>query len=149
MLSPDLAVFADKVSLLMPAIMREFARRQEDELYKGIISLQQFLVLDALSRKGPSTMSTLARFMGVTTAAMTGIIDRLVIRHYVARADDESDRRVVRIRLTGPGSELVKKIYTQRRHMISSIFSKMPKEDRATYLRILEQVQRILSSNKA
>jgi DNA-binding MarR family transcriptional regulator len=50
--------------------------------------------LDLLSR-GPVTAGDLARFTGLTTGAVTGIIDRLVEAGYAERISDPNDRRRV------------------------------------------------------
>lgn len=48
--------------------------------------------LDLLSR-GPATAGDLMRFTGLTSGAVTGIIDRLVDAGYAQRTPDASDRR--------------------------------------------------------
>src|SRR5580704_16132559 len=50
--------------------------------------------LDLLSR-GPVTAGELARFTGLTTGAVTGIIDRLEKAGYAERINDPNDRRRV------------------------------------------------------
>jgi predicted transcriptional regulator len=50
--------------------------------------------LDLLSR-GAVTAGELARFTGLTTGAVTGIIDRLVKAGYAERVSDPNDRRRV------------------------------------------------------
>jgi len=50
--------------------------------------------LDLLSR-GAATAGDLARFTGLTTGAVTGIIDRLVKAGYAERISDPGDRRKV------------------------------------------------------
>jgi DNA-binding MarR family transcriptional regulator len=50
--------------------------------------------LDLLSR-GPVTAGELARFTGLTTGAVTGMIDRLVEAGYAERISDPNDRRRV------------------------------------------------------
>jgi predicted transcriptional regulator len=50
--------------------------------------------LDLLSR-GAVTAGELARFTGLTTGAITGIIDRLVKAGYAERVSDPGDRRRV------------------------------------------------------
>jgi DNA-binding MarR family transcriptional regulator len=50
--------------------------------------------LDFLSR-GPVTAGELARFTGLTTGAVTGIIDRLMKAGYAERIHDPADRRRV------------------------------------------------------
>jgi DNA-binding MarR family transcriptional regulator len=140
----SLLEFADKLNEVMPVIIKEFSRRQVNELYKGKITLPQFLVLEFLHSSGESKMTGLANFMSVTTAAMTGIVERLVRDGYVVRVFDPEDRRIIKIKLTAKGSGLVKKILTQRRHMIIKIFGRISKTERKEYLGILMHIKDIL-----
>ncbi len=145
MMKGTLLAFADKMNEIMPVIMQGFARRQVNELYKGKITLPQFLILDFLSRQGESKMTDMARFMQVTTAAMTGIVDRLVRDSYCIRVYDPRDRRIVKIKLTAKGNALVKKINTQKQQMVIKIFGNISEGDRRDYLRILMQIKEILT----
>lgn len=137
--------FADKLNEIMPVIMKEFARRQVCELYKGKITLPQFLVMDFLHRNGQSQMTQIANFMGVTTAATTGIVARLVKCGFCARGAEPADRRIIKVRLTQKGNELVKKVNEERHKMVLKIFGRISDKDRSDYLRILEQIKTILT----
>jgi len=136
--------FVDTLNEIMPVIIKEFNRRQIDEVYKGKVTISQIVVMEFLKREGESKMTQLADFMRVSTAAMTGLIDRLVKYNYVTRVFDPQDRRVIKIKLTSKGEELIKKIDSQRRKMMMHIFSKISETDRKNYLRILLQIKKIL-----
>jgi len=145
MVGISLLEFADKLDEIMPVLVKEFSRRQAIELYKGKITVPQFLALGFLHSQGESKMSNLAKFMRVSTAAMTGIIDRLVRDGYALRQNDPGDRRIIKVKLTDKGNVLIKKIYQQRKEMIIKIFGKISETDRYEYLRILMQVKEILT----
>lgn len=145
----SLLEFADTINDILPVIMREFAKRQANELYKGKITLPQFLILEFLSRKGGSIMTNLAHFMNVSTAAMTGIVERLVKYGYVLRVFDPNDRRIIKVRMTVKGLTLVKKINNQRRKMVIRIFGRISEVDRRDYLRILMQIREILGTENS
>jgi len=140
----QLADFADKMNEIMPILLKEFARRQTKEVYKGKITLPQILILQFLSEEKSIKMTDIARFMKVSTAATTGIIDRLVKAGYLARIFEPSDRRIINIRITPKGDELIKKINQERRKFILNIFAKISEKDRKDYLRILLQIRDIL-----
>ena len=144
----SLSEFADKITEIMPVIMKEFARRQANELFKSKITLPQFLILNFLHNSGESKMKELAKFMKVTTAAMTGIVDRLVRDKYVARHYDPKDRRIIKINLTAKGNNLVNKASQERRDMIISVFGKISEEERRDYLRILTHIYEILTTEQ-
>lgn len=145
----SLSEFADRLNETIPLVMREFARRQLKELYKDKITLPQLLILEFLHKEGEPRMSYLAHFMNVTTAAMTGIVDRLVRDSYAARVYDTQDRRIIKIKLTNRGLELLKNINEQRRKMVVRIFGRLPEDDRGEYLRILTAIKDILSNEEA
>ena len=148
MLGLTIQEFADRLNEIIPVLMRSFARQQTNELFKGKITFPQFLILDSLHKQGEAKMSDLARFMKVSTAAMTGIADRLVRDGYAQRVYDPKDRRIIRIKATARGVELVKRIYAQRRRMIIKIFAKLPESDRREYLRILASIRDVLVKEK-
>jgi len=145
----SIADFAQKMDQIMPEIMKGFARRQNNDVFKGKITLPQLLILERLSRQGASKMTDLAKFMRVTTAASTGIVQRLVLLGYVQREYDSSDRRIIRIKLNAKGAEVLKKINQQRRQSVTKIFGQISEDDRGEYLRILMQVKDILDKEES
>ncbi len=54
--------------------------------------------LDLIVMRGPVTAGDLARATGLTTGAITGVIDRLERAGFAAREPDPADRRKVRVR---------------------------------------------------
>lgn len=144
-MSISLYEFADQLNKIMPTIIKEFARRHANELYKGKITLPQFFILNYLHENGESKMTDLAHFVKVTSAAMTGVIDRLVKYKYVLRVSDPEDRRIIKIKLTAKGEEFIKKINQQRRSMVINIFGKISVAERDEYLKILTRIRDILT----
>jgi len=136
-----LTEFADRVGELMPEISREFLRNQTVEFYKVKITLPQCVILDTLDKSGESNMSDLARNMNVTTAAMTGIADRLVRDGYVMRASDPDDRRVVKIKLTAKGNKVVRMLREHRREMTIKLLGVLSQSERECYLKILTRIK--------
>lgn len=144
----SLSEFADRLHDILPVVMREFFKRQADEISKGKITLPQFVTLDLLIRCGESRMKDLAGSMDVTTAAMTGIVDRLVRDGYAERVYDSRDRRIIKAKLTSKGGTVVKKIYHTRREMILDVFGRISQDDREDYLRVLTRIKEILTQKK-
>jgi DNA-binding MarR family transcriptional regulator len=147
---PDLTLsdFSERIEDVLPTVMKGFAKMQTNELFKGKITLPQFFVLSHLDKHGESKMNELAKFMDVTTAAATGIVDRLVRYGYIVRAYDPKDRRVINVRLTQKGSDLVKRIGRQRREVTSEVFGKISKEERENYLAIMLHIRDVLMEDR-
>ncbi len=141
--------FADKLNEIMPMIIKEFFKREPDEIFKGKITMPQFFILDFLSRYGESRMTDISRFMSVSTAAVTGIVDRLVKCGYAVRIFDPDDRRIIKIKPTFKAAELVKKISLQKRQMVINTFGKITQRERESYLKILMRIRDVLTKEKA
>ncbi|MFA4991981.1 MAG: MarR family transcriptional regulator [Candidatus Omnitrophota bacterium] len=140
-MSISISEFADRLEETMAAMAKSFSRHGTNELFKGKITLPQFLAMDYLHRNGESRMTDLARSMSVSTAGMTGIVDRLVRCGYIARGLEPKDRRVIKTKLTQRGEAIVGRIKEQRRKMIVHVFGKISEKDRDTYLRIITKVR--------
>jgi len=71
-------------------------------------------LLDVLDRLGPSTAGALAAHTGLTTGAITGVVDRLVKAGYAQRDPNPRDRRsVIVTRIANPASErLAAEVFT-------------------------------------
>jgi DNA-binding MarR family transcriptional regulator len=64
------------------------------------ISPTDLRCLNAIQNKGELTAGELARELGVTTGAVTGVLDRLESAGYAERVHDPADRRRVRSTVT-------------------------------------------------
>lgn len=67
--------------------------------------------LDVIHLNGLATAGELARASGLTTGAITGVIDRLERAGYVRRERDPADRRRVLVRPTSAARERVTPLY--------------------------------------
>jgi DNA-binding MarR family transcriptional regulator len=89
---------------------REFLLNLSKDLSRGNISFSQFYLLSYLSTSHEMTMTDIARKMGHSTAAATGLVDRMEKLGYVERAHAADDRRKVLVQITPKGIELVAKL---------------------------------------
>ncbi|MCP1310084.1 MarR family transcriptional regulator [Paenibacillus tyrfis] len=67
--------------------------------------------LDFLNSAGPVTAGRLAELTGLTTGAVTNVIDRLEQAGYVIRDKDPNDRRRVVVKPTGRESETIPPLF--------------------------------------
>jgi DNA-binding MarR family transcriptional regulator len=136
----SLSEFSDKVAELMPVITREFVKQQTHEFLKTKISMPQFIVMEIVIHRGESKMTDLAKALDVTTAAMTGIVDRLVRDGCLVRGQDPDDRRIVKVKLTQKGAKVVKNMVEARKKITIKLFENISQEEREQYLNILTRV---------
>jgi DNA-binding MarR family transcriptional regulator len=71
------------------------------------VSMAQVNILYTLHRSGEMPMSRLAELLNVSLSNATGLIDRLEERGYLERTRVPEDRRVVIVRLTAGGVQLI------------------------------------------
>ncbi len=136
--------FADKLNEILPELSRQIVSQSADELFKGKITLPQFFLMSLLRKEGELRMTDIARLLHVTTAAATGVVERLVKSGYLLRVYDPDDRRIIKVKLSPRGLNTVLKVLQERRKMIIDIFSRISPEDRQKYLEILMRVQQIM-----
>ena len=145
----DIERFGQRMITLLPQMIRGFARRESNYLSRGKITLPQLWVLEHLSRTKDCPMNALARFLGISRPAATGLADRLIAQGLVRRGEDPRDRRVVRVELTAKGRAILANIWEQKRRMLVDVFGRIPPADRAQYLATLERVVGILTEQPA
>ena len=140
--------FSDRVIEAMQVVSREFLKQQTEEFYNIKITMPQFVVLELIHRVGESKMTDLARLLNVTTAAMTGVVDRLVRDNYAERINDPEDRRIIRIKLKTKGSKVVKEATRHRKHAMMKIFGLVSPAEREEYLKILMHIKNHLKEEE-
>jgi len=145
----DIDRFGQRMIALLPQMLRGFARRESNYLSRGKITIPQLGAMEYLSTRRESPMNELARHLGVTRPAATGLADRLIAQGLVSRQGDRSDRRVVRVNLTPKGRRVLENIWSQKRRMLQQVFGRISPADRAQYLATLERVVGILSEERA
>lgn len=100
----------DRLADFIMFTQRSFLLDLSRELNEGNVSYAQFFLLSYLQSEDFLTMSEIARKMGHSTAAATGLVDRLEKLGYVQRLHSDEDRRKVIVRITPQGGRLVEKI---------------------------------------
>ena len=89
------------------------------------INRTDMLCLDVLDRTGQMTAGGLARETGLTTGAVTAMLDRVEKAGYVRRLPDPSDRRRVLVELTDKARQATREVY-------GSLADAVPEFDRYT-----------------
>ena len=74
-------------------------------------------------------MSDIAKKMGHSTAAATGLVDRLEKLNYVERMHAAEDRRKIMVRITQKGTELVARMRGEIASNLSDLMSEMDEEE--------------------
>jgi DNA-binding MarR family transcriptional regulator len=109
------------------------ARRQyELDVWMSLpLTIAQLKSLFFISNQGSTNSGKLAVALGVTPTNTTGIVDRLVKQGLVSRTGNTQDRRVLLLRATDKGEELVANLRQRRRGHMSEVLARMSVDELA------------------
>lgn len=131
---------AERLADIFTVLQRCFILNLSKELSRGNVSFPQYCLLGFLRETKELTMSEIAQRMGHSTAAATGLIDRLENLGHVRRMHAQDDRRKVMVQITTTGASLVAEV---REDMISNLLKMMEvlnAEEQRTWLQIYEKI---------
>jgi DNA-binding MarR family transcriptional regulator len=97
--------------------MRDFKRFMDET----DLSFSQISVLMRLKHGGKSGVSEIGGQMGVTNAAASQAVDRLVHLGLIERTEDPDDRRAKRLALTQAGQAVIEKAIEARSQWIEGL----------------------------
>lgn len=118
---------------------RQFMQLLAEERFD--LTVPQFYTLLHLSfHEGEPKMSDLARRTHQSAASLTGVIDRLIDKHLVARARPEGDRRQVTVQVTERGTALLHEVKHARTERIRLALGDIDPTEVTTLLRLLETI---------
>ena len=107
------------------ASMAELKCIGSERLVRQGISMTQLHVMHLLDHHGEMPMSRLAEMLDVSLSNGTGLIDRVEERGFVERIRVESDRRMVMVRLTPAGRQMLDEIETIREQVLRRVLDKL------------------------
>jgi DNA-binding MarR family transcriptional regulator len=100
----------------------------------------QLKLLHLVERTERSTVSDVADFLGISRAAASKAVDRLVRRDLLARTESPDDRRVTLLSLTAAGRELLAVCTRAREDALGMIFEGCSVEDLSRVTRVLDRL---------
>jgi len=131
---------AEQLSHIVLEMQRCFVLHLCKELAPGNVSFPQFFLLAYLDQKEVLTMSAIARKMGHTTAAASGLVARLENLDYVMRSSAREDRRKVMVCITPKGSALVRRIREEMVGNLMKILEHLTPDQQKAWLHIYSKI---------
>lgn len=120
---------ADEVQHLADFVLfsqRNCILKLSPELTQDKISYPQFFLLTYLAEEESLSMSSIARMMGHSTAAATGMVDKLQELGHLKRFTAAADRRKIMVRITEQGKQLIERM---RGNIARDLANLMARED--------------------
>ena len=125
-------IFTNAVNDLMEEQLREIA---EDQL-----TFSQLKLLKMVSLTDNYTVSDVAAFLGVSNAASSRAVDRLVKRELVDRSEAETDRRAVKLSLTEKGRRLLESYDAASNRVLERLFGEVSPDQLRRTAKLLDQL---------
>jgi DNA-binding MarR family transcriptional regulator len=107
---------------------------------KGEITPEQYWLLKRLARRGPMNISELAQGLGITNSSATTAAQRLEKSGLVVRERQQSDERIVLVRLTDTGREVLQRWAQRQRQALAELLAPLSPEERASLLHLLQKL---------
>jgi DNA-binding MarR family transcriptional regulator len=102
------------------------------------MSMSQFVTLINLHRKGIAGVTDVGDDLGVSSAAASQMIERLVQLGLLERSEDPHDRRAKRVILTPRGTELLEKGMQARARWLDDLARALTPEQQETIIAALD-----------
>jgi DNA-binding MarR family transcriptional regulator len=104
------------------------------------LSFSQLKLLQLLAIAKIQTVGELAAFLGVSNAAASKTVERLVKKRWVARATPADDRRTANVTLTTRARRVLAIYEEKRREELRKVFEKAPTQELRRLAKLLDQV---------
>lgn len=101
------------------------------------LSMAQINALFRIYYRGACDVSSLSEEMGVTSAAASQLLERLVQQGLVERTEDPQDRRTKRITLTITGQEIVQESIRARQNWVAALEDLLTPDEKAQIITAL------------
>ena len=130
----------DAVPLAMRTIRAQLRKHSGSAL-----SVPQFRTLLFINRHRGTSISEVADHIGLTLPSMSTLVDGLVARNFVLRRVHEDDRRRMTLTLSERGDAALLSARTGAQAYLTERLKPLPEAQRATILRAMRILKRVLS----
>ncbi|HEX3893392.1 MAG TPA: MarR family transcriptional regulator [Terracidiphilus sp.] len=117
-------------------VSHAFARK----LDKHAVTVAEWVVLRALFNDAETVPSALAEHIGMTRGGVSKLVDRLVVKQLVTRAERNDDRRYQAIALTAAGRKLVPQLAALADENDQKFFDPLAARERALLLAAMKKL---------
>ena len=144
----DTADTAALAARLRIAVARLHRRARQESLSGGDdLTATKLAALASVEKYGPITLGDLAALEQVQPPSMTRIVTRLEEQGFVVRETDAGDKRVVRVRVTPAGAEILEVMRTRRTAFLAQRVDRFTDGERATLADAIPLLERILEDD--
>jgi DNA-binding MarR family transcriptional regulator len=127
-------VLRDFTEVFMHRSMRDFKRFMDES---GLSASQLNTLMRLYYHGGATDVSHIGTSMGITNAASSQLVDRLVTQGLLVRTEDLYDRRVKQVALSTKGRELIEQGIEARLKWMEELTTALTAEEQAAIIQAL------------
>lgn len=131
------------------AVEEMVEKRLLEEVADRHMTLSQFKLLKMVSQTDARTISDVALFLGISNAAASKAVDRLVRGKLLRRTEGQPDRREIRLSLTEPSRRLLAAYEEKKERKLAHVFRGFPKDELKRTARLLDRISAELVDHHA
>jgi DNA-binding MarR family transcriptional regulator len=132
--SPVFTIFLAWIELFMHRSMRGFLHYARE---RGL-SMSQIATLFQLSHRGSLAVSDIGESLGVSNAAASQLLDRLVQQELITRAENPQDRREKQLILTEKGHNILLESTRTRQAWLECLVNTLTPEEQVKVTEVME-----------
>ena len=141
--------FLGSAQVFASAVNDIVEQRLLDEVAGKTLTLSQFKLLKMVSLTNARTITDVTLFLGVSAAAASKAVDKLVRRKLLRRIEGHPDRREIQLSLT-PASQRYLAAYDEKKqHKLATIFRQFAANDLKSAANLLDNLSAILVDHAA
>lgn len=135
--------------VFVSAVTEVMEQRLLAEVSPKRVTISQLKILRLLDLTGAHNVGDVAAFLGVSDAAASKAVDRLVRRKYIRRTAGATDRRSSELSLAKAGRTLLDHYSALRQHKLAEVFGAVPIDDLQKAVAVLDLVTKGIVNGSA
>ena len=112
------------------------------------LSISQLKSLFFISNQGTTSLGKLAAALRVTPTNTTGVVNRLLKRKLITRTRSPDDRRVLFLRTTPLGEELIAQLRQKRKERMTELFNHLNDEEAVIVTKSLKFLVKAIEAHR-
>jgi len=139
---------AKRIEKIIALLQKKIEKCVLPELEKAHINIPQFHILEILQEEGERTMGQLAKRLYITTSAVTNLVTKLLKHNLVNRRHSLDDRRLILIKISEKGREIVARVWEQVYEFFGSLLTNLNQEEKKLWRKLWKKVYSFLEKGR-
>jgi len=138
----------EEIEALLRKVSAVIRKRGREILSSYGITPPQLNALVILIEEDGITMGELCERMYLACSTATDLIDRMERNGLIERERDQSDRRVIRLRVKDPGRAVIEEVMKARKRYLGRVLEQVPEEEHEMLIKALRDLHNIMRGSE-